>query len=163
VFLTIFVFAAGGPAFTAGDWYVATTGNDLNDCDTVATPCQTIQAAINKASPGDTIHVAAGIYPEPAPGPLTVNKDLTLVGEQEGNDARTRAGAESVIADSQGTSISASGVVIDGFTVQDSALAAFTGFGGARQPSCDVLRDGDGDASDRHDDGVVHGRGRRLR
>ena len=58
-----------------------------------------------------------------------MNKDLTLVGEQEGNDARTRAGAESVIADPQGTSISASGVVIDGFTVQDSALAAFTGFG----------------------------------
>ena len=121
---------AVGPAYAAGaDWYVATTGSDANDCMTVSTPCQTIQAAVVKASDGDTIHVAAGAYPEPAGGPLTINKTLTLLGAQNGVDARTRAGAESVITDPQGTSIAANEVVVDGFTVQDSVIAAFTGYG----------------------------------
>lgn len=89
----------------------------------------TIQAAINAASAGDTIEVCAGTYPEAAVGPLTINKTLTLEGAQAGNDARTRAGAESTIEDIQGTSVAASGVVIDGFTVQGSTVAAFTGYG----------------------------------
>src|SRR5438105_3249100 len=89
---------------------------------------KTIQDAINAASPGDTIHVCAGLYPEPAPGPLTINKRLTLLGAQAGVDARTRVGPESVVTDPQGTSVSASGVIIDGFTFQDSISPAFTGF-----------------------------------
>src|SRR5207244_44095 len=38
-------------------------------------------------------------------------------------------GLESVIEDAQGTSVSASNVVIDGFTVQNSISPAFTGYG----------------------------------
>jgi pectin methylesterase-like acyl-CoA thioesterase len=106
-----------------GDRYVATTGSDVaNNCTVQATPCQTIQHAVDVASANDTIHVAAGTYPEPAGGPLNVNKTLTLLGAQAGIDARTRAGAESIVTDPQGTSVSASDVVIDGFTVQDSVV-----------------------------------------
>jgi len=73
--------------------------------------------------------VAAALYLEAAPGPLTVNKTLTLLGAQAGVDARTRVVPESIINDIQGTSVSASNVVIDGFTVQNSTVAAFTGYG----------------------------------
>jgi hypothetical protein len=117
-------------AAAATTWYVdGTNGNDLNGCMSPATACQTIQAAVAKASSNDTIIVAAATYPEPAGGPLTINKTLTLRGAQTGVDARSRAGAESVITDPQGTSIAASNVVFDGFTVQDSIVAAFTGYG----------------------------------
>jgi hypothetical protein len=115
---------------SAANRYVATSGSDVaNNCTNQLMPCMTIQHAINQASPNDTINVVAGLYPEPAAGPLTVNKTLTLLGAQATVDARTRVGAESVVTDPQGTSVSASDVVIDGFTFQDSISTAFTGYG----------------------------------
>jgi hypothetical protein len=45
-------------------WYVAPTGDDTNDCLSTITPCETIQAAINKATSGDSVSVAAGTYLE---------------------------------------------------------------------------------------------------
>jgi hypothetical protein len=113
-----------------GDLYVADTGSDLgNNCTAAATPCLTIQHAVNEAVAGDTIHVAAGTYPEPATGPLTIDKTLTLLGAQAGADARGRVAAESTVTDSQGTYVTANKVVIDGFSVQGSTLSAFTGYG----------------------------------
>src|SRR5687767_3783934 len=47
----------------------------------------TIQEAVNAAAPaGETIQVCAGTYLEPATGPLTIHKTLTLLGEQVGED-----------------------------------------------------------------------------
>ena len=108
----------------------AATGN----CNAITPTHITIQSAINAASPGQVIGVCPGLYSEPPVGsPLTVNKTVTLLGAQSGVDARTRAAVpvtdEAVIADVQGTSVSASNVVIDGFTVQNSTSPAFTGFG----------------------------------
>ncbi len=50
------------PSDPAATWFVATTGDDGNDCLAPATPCLTINAAIVKASAGDTIKVAGGVY-----------------------------------------------------------------------------------------------------
>lgn len=44
--------------------YVSTTGDDGNDCLSPATPCRTIQAAIDKAENGSNIDVAPGSYTE---------------------------------------------------------------------------------------------------
>jgi len=125
------LLAIGVSAAWAADRYVATTGSDTaNNCSNPLFPCQTIQKAINEASPSDTIHVAAGIYPElPASSPLTVNKTLTLLGAQNGVDARGRVAAESIVTDSQGTYVTASNVVIDGFTFENSTNGAFTNYG----------------------------------
>jgi hypothetical protein len=72
-----------GRAAVASDWYVnAATGNDLlNNCMSAAAPCMTIQAAINKASASDTIHVAVGLYPEP-------HRPWTSHGQQDPYPAR---------------------------------------------------------------------------
>jgi parallel beta-helix repeat protein len=119
-------------AAAATDWYVnGVTGSDSNNCTSALTACQTIQAAINKASAGDTIHVATGAYPEAtSPGqPLKVDKTLTLLGAQSGVDARGRVAAESILMNPHGTWLAADKIVIDGFTIQDSTENSFTGYG----------------------------------
>jgi Right handed beta helix region len=58
-------------------WYVATTGSDSNE-GTLASPFLTIQHAVSAASAGDTIHVAAGTYPEASQ--TTIGKNLTIIG-----------------------------------------------------------------------------------
>jgi len=100
------------------------------DCDATTPAYPTITQAVAAAVDGQTIGVCPGTYPEVvALGPLAINKTLTLLGAQSGVDARSRSGLESIISDVQGTSVSASNVVIDGFTVENSTVAAFTGYG----------------------------------
>ena len=121
----------GNAVAAAGSWFVENAGNDGNSCTAAGptTACQTIQAAVDKASPGDTINVAAGTYPELLAGPLNISKTLTLLGAQSGVDARGRVALESIVTDSQGTFVTASNVVIDGFTHENSTNGAFTGYG----------------------------------
>ena len=69
----------------AGDWYVSTTGNDTNDCRSLATACRTIGVAIERADATegtvrDSIGVAAGIYVEN----LVISKDVSISGDTSG-------------------------------------------------------------------------------
>src|ERR1700731_632961 len=119
--IALATFFIVGSASAAGTWYVDPAGNDSNTCTAPgpASACMTINAAIGKASAGDTIHVAIGLYNEQ----VQVNKTLTLLGAQNGVDARTRSGAESTITNSCGpVQIMANSVVLDGFTIQGSNL-----------------------------------------
>ncbi|MDX2307110.1 MAG: NosD domain-containing protein [Hyphomicrobium sp.] len=79
----------------------------------------TIQAAIDAASPGDTILVAAGTYTEA----VSVNKQVTILGANDGISGTGSRGAESIL--SGGFHILADGVVIDGFRITNGAT--FTG------------------------------------
>jgi parallel beta-helix repeat protein len=82
-----------------------------------------IQAAINAAPAGALIEVAAGTYNQN----VVVNKAVILQGAEFGQDAgtgRTNLAHESVINGS--VKITASNIVFDGFTVQNSGGAAIT-------------------------------------
>jgi hypothetical protein len=93
----------------------------------------TIQAAVNAASPGDTISVCQGTYPEL----VQISKTLNFLGAQNGVDARTRAvpaTSESTVGSGDGAfQILADNVVINGFTIQgvvnDPSQPPFTSLG----------------------------------
>src|SRR2546422_7972760 len=48
----------------AGNYYVATTGNDTNPGTNTTAPWRTIQKAANTLTPGDTVLVRGGVYNE---------------------------------------------------------------------------------------------------
>ena len=76
---SIFIPKALGKS-TAGPWYVAPGGSDSDDCLSVTTPCATINGAVEKASSGDTIYVAEGLYTNTGAAVVTLDKNVTLSG-----------------------------------------------------------------------------------
>lgn len=72
--------SGGGPAAAAGPWFVATTGDDANDCLSPATPCLTIDGAIGKAAAGDVVYVAVGVYTGSDFAIVNIDRDITLLG-----------------------------------------------------------------------------------
>jgi uncharacterized repeat protein (TIGR01451 family) len=58
--LALKVFRA--PTETPLPRYVSTAGIDGGDCSDASSPCQTVQYAVDRASEGDTIKVASGVY-----------------------------------------------------------------------------------------------------
>lgn len=113
------IYCVTTTVFGQTTWNVPGDGSDT--CTVVNSNCSTIQGAINAATSGDTINVAAGNYPEN----LTLGKSLTLEGAQAGVDACGRAANESVIATS-GTLLTlqtgSADSIIDGFTFSGGSL-----------------------------------------
>ena len=100
------------------------TQQALSDPGTIRVPQDypTIQVAINAASPGDTIQVAAGTYYEN----VVVNKAVSLVGKNPGTTIIDAKGTGTVVK------VTASSVTITNFTIQSS---------GSGWPNSGVLMD----------------------
>ena len=60
--------------------HVATTGTDTPGCGSVATPCRTVQYAVDQAAANDEILVASGTYTDPAGTVIALDKTVTLQG-----------------------------------------------------------------------------------
>ena len=78
----------------AETFYAATSGDDLNDCLSETTPCLTIQAAVDKASTGDTVVAAPGIYQEN----LVIDRDLVIRGSKSSPTIVDGGGAGSTVS-----------------------------------------------------------------
>jgi hypothetical protein len=102
------------------------SGGVVLNTTTLKTYCS-IQPAIDDPLTlnGHTLQVQAGTYNES----LNINKSLTLEGAQANVCAPTRSGAETIINCVNGIGINASGVTLNGFTIQGQTSAAGPGFG----------------------------------
>lgn len=99
------------PPAQAATWYVATTGNDANSCTSSAAPCHAINTAINRASDGDVINIAAGVYFEN----INLSKNLSLTGAGQSVTIIDGSGIGPVIlitSDSAGTTANLSGLTL---------------------------------------------------
>ena len=85
---------------SAADLYVATSGDDTNDCRSVATACLTIQRAVSVAAPsGDVVHVEAGTYTES----VTISRSITIQGADRDATIVTSGGLDRVFEIRSGT------------------------------------------------------------
>jgi hypothetical protein len=101
-------------------------GNDQNECLTPATPCGTINAAIGKATAGDTVVVAVGTYYTNNGNEVVLfNKDIALSGGW--NSTFTNKGGMSTI-DGQGMRRGIT--VISGVTVSSERFVIKNGGNG---------------------------------
>ncbi len=97
-------------ALFAATRFVAVGGADTGDC--TITACATLTYAIAQAAANDTIDVGPGTFNNGG-NPVTVDKTLTLRGEQFGVDARNRAATETVLT--VAVTLAANNLVFDGF------------------------------------------------
>ena len=67
------------PNLSGNTWYVATTGNDTNNCATTTTPCATINGAIDKAANDDLIYVSEGQY-QGNIAIVSITKSISILG-----------------------------------------------------------------------------------
>jgi len=109
------------PASAATTWVVDDDGSaTVADCDDEIAPADsaTIGGAVALAAAGGTIQVCAGTYAEL----VVVDKALTLLGIQHGQNPALRTGDESIVTGNAGSTsffVTADDVTIDGFTVRD--------------------------------------------
>jgi len=112
---------------TITSWYAnAATGDDNNTCTSPATPCQTVQGAVNKAAAGGTVFVAAGTYNE---NTVSVNKSLTVKGDGAGTTVVSGDGSQTVfrLRNSGGTSV----IILEGMTVRNGGNSGLFNEGAA--------------------------------
>jgi len=105
------------------EWYVVPDGSDGDDCLSWNAACATIDGAISKAGPGDTVNVAVGIYTGAGDGVVSLDKNLTLSGgwEWDGGQA-SQSGVSTIDGQGERRGITVDGGVkawIEGFVVQN--------------------------------------------
>jgi parallel beta-helix repeat protein len=106
IFLSVLLCASLVPVAVATEYTVSHSGSAFTE----------IQQAINLASPGDTISVNSGIYPES----IRIDKPLMLVGVDTGKGAPVIEPPDGRTA----VEIVADGCVLSGFSIQNSNLLA---------------------------------------
>jgi len=118
-------------------WFVAPTGSDTADCITPSTPCLTIGEAVFRATSGDTIQVASGLYNEA----LVLSKSLAVIGNGV-SPVLDGSGAGVVVT------VSASATVtVSNFEIRNGTFGGVENFGNLTLIECWIHNNGDGIAT----------------
>ncbi len=103
----------------AVDLYVDNSGSDTTTCTVPATPCLTIQFALNQAGTSDVVHIGGGTYM----GTVTVNGNDSLIEDQAFVPAAAGEAILSNVATSQNTVTMNSTGTISGLTIRGNGNA----------------------------------------
>jgi hypothetical protein len=106
--------------------HVSTTGSDTGNC--VSSPCATIDYALSKATPGETIHVAAGSYNQT----VDITKAINLMGAGAASTTINGDGLDPYAMDTGLYGVvyvgNAGGqVTVNGFTITNPFPYSYTG------------------------------------
>ncbi len=107
VVLSVIILTVVG-AQSDTNWYVAPDGDDNNDCLTQLTACETLETAVTKAAANDTIIIATGIYTQHT----TINKSLTLQGNNRDDTILNGNATDRVLTVTQGTTVTINSLAI---------------------------------------------------
>jgi hypothetical protein len=113
-------------------WYVASTGDDGNDCSSSGTPCATINGAITKAKAEDIILVAEGTYFGTGTEVVLIDKSITLSGGWDASFS-SQSGNSTIDGEDtrRGVTINSGGTAfIDHFIIQHGYQTGGNGGGG---------------------------------
>jgi uncharacterized repeat protein (TIGR01451 family) len=116
-----FIIMVSQPVSAAGSWYVAPGGDDSNSCQSTSDPCATIAGSVNKASPGDTIFVAVGVYTSTTGSEVVkLDKNVSLSGGWE-KTFTTQTGKSTIDGQGirRGIEVSSSTVTAENFVIQN--------------------------------------------
>jgi uncharacterized repeat protein (TIGR01451 family) len=102
--------------------FVATDGDDFNDCSSIEQRCRTVQRAIDVADAFDEIWVATGTYTDPAGMVADIDKTVILLGGWDDGFTTRAPGIYPTVLDAERNDrvIYISGAIsptVDGFTI----------------------------------------------
>jgi uncharacterized repeat protein (TIGR01451 family) len=112
-------------------WYVTTSGDDGNSCQTVAEPCASINGVLEKSDfyPGDTILMASGTYT--SSGSEVVNIDIACTVHGGWDDTFSTQEGRSILDGENSrrglTVLSPAEVRLDQFSVQNGSASSTAG------------------------------------
>jgi Calx-beta domain len=113
--LTVALLMLPPGAKAATTWHVSP--NSAGACTPADPNCATIQAAVNAASAGDTIQVAAGTYAEH----VSINKDLTVNGAGAGQTIVDGTQSGTVFIINTSTAVNLSGITVTNGKAQSNS------------------------------------------
>ncbi len=124
--ISVFGLAPTPANAVAADWYAAPYGDNGDTCTSWASACQTIGAAVGKATAGGVVHVAEGTYNE---SQINITQALSLLGagigrsiiDGGGGGGLTNAGLIRVAITGSGS------VTLQGFTLQTAKAVGTVG------------------------------------
>ncbi len=112
------LFGMAGTAVASGPWYVnASTGSDSNSCLSPGSACATVNGALGKAAPGDSIHIAAGTYDEA----ISIDEAINFIGTGADQTILTSSSGTAVTIQDGSGNFSQFPVTIQDMTIQDAA------------------------------------------
>jgi hypothetical protein len=117
VFATLAIFALAAGAEAQYITYVASNGNDANNCFVQAAPCKTLQRAVNQTSANGAVRVLT-----PLTSSVFINKNITISGDDVPIVGQITIGGATAIVTLRGLALNGVGGYVNGIRI-DSAAA----------------------------------------